>query len=98
MDFWLLTLGCRGLRISCWIVGIGSLSPSLNTCVCTKIVRVHFRCALRVRKTQKPQSHPVRSGTTRWVSRGSGRRRPDRDHFSYDVGGGATPLAWMGRV
>src|SRR6056297_1865464 len=36
MDFWLLILGCRGLRISCWIVGIGSLSPSCNTCVCTQ--------------------------------------------------------------
>jgi len=85
MDLERFTFGCRGLRISCWIVGIAGLFPVSSTYVVRGVpaVSIHRPCAST--KAQKPQSLSS-EGDAVGFQRIGPMQRPDRVHFGSDFG------------
>ena len=86
MDLERLTFGCRGLRISCWIVGI-PVFPRFATHVFARIcVRLRFS-ALRVRKRKNRKRSHSEVNVAVGIQRIGAANSPDLDHYSteFDV-------------
>ncbi len=90
MDLERLILGCRGLRISCWIVGIPVLSPFRNTCVDARLdVRLILTLYASAKRNNRirPQLRERRG----LYPEDRDHEGPDLDHFSTEFDGGANP-------
>ena len=86
MDLDRLIFGWRGLRISCWIVGIPDLSPSCLTFDAQGPPRTLANLLQCNKQSKFTATSPYRGKRGGGATEDRVNIRPDLDHLSYDSG------------